>query len=91
MVEKDIQEWNCHVIHWYSQVNNKYMKDYEPSTESSYLMRWNVKNLYRWAMSQLEVYVDYTKKLQKTHKELSFLPEKTKIVKKLVGNPYDKK
>ena len=39
------------------------MKDYEPSTKSSYLMHWVVNNLYRWAMSQLEEYVDYNKKL----------------------------
>ena len=59
------------------------MKDYEPSTKSSYLMHWVVNNLYRWAMSQLEEYVDYNKKLQKTRKDLSFLPEKCKLSKSL--------
>ena len=31
------------------------MKDYDPSTESSFLMHWNVNNLYVWAMSQKSV------------------------------------
>ena len=31
------------------------MKDYDPSTESSFLMYWNTNNLYGWAMSQKSV------------------------------------
>ena len=29
------------------------MKDYNPSTASSYLIYWNVSNLYGWVMSQI--------------------------------------
>lgn len=31
---------------------DKYMKDYDPSKESSYLMYWNINDLYGREMSQ---------------------------------------
>ena len=56
-VEKSIRGGICHVIHRYEKGNNKYMKDYETTKESSYLKYWDVINLYGWAMPQkLPVY-----------------------------------
>ena len=52
MVGKDIRGEICHSIYRYVKVNNKYMKDYEKSKESSYLKYWDLNNLYGWAMSQ---------------------------------------
>ena len=52
MVENGIRDKICHVVHKYPKANNKYMKDYDPSTELSYLVCWNVSNLYEWVMSQ---------------------------------------
>ena len=52
MVGKDIRGEICHSIYRYAKVNNKYMKDYEKSKESSYLKYWDLNNLYGWAMSQ---------------------------------------
>ena len=37
MVEKGIRVGICHAIHQYAKANNKYMKDYDKTKESSYL------------------------------------------------------
>ena len=37
MVEKVIIGGICHPIYRYAKANNKYMKDYDKNTESSYL------------------------------------------------------
>lgn len=52
MVEKGIRGGTCHVEHRYAKTNNKYMKEFDSRTESSYLMYWDFNNLYGWVMSQ---------------------------------------
>ena len=49
MVEKGIRGRICHSIYRYAEANNKYMKDYDKSIESS---NWDVNNLHGWTMSQ---------------------------------------
>ena len=45
LVEKGIRGGICYEIHWYAKANNKYMKDYGKTKESSYLKYWDVNNL----------------------------------------------
>ena len=52
MVEKGITGGMCHAIHGYAEANNKYMKTYDKSKESSYIQYLHANNLYGWAMSQ---------------------------------------
>ena len=52
MVEKSLRDGMCHVIHSYEDFDNKSMKEYNPNTESSYLISWDVNNQYRQAMQQ---------------------------------------
>ena len=45
-------EYITQLIRRYEKANNKYMKDYDKSKESSYLKYWDVNDLCGWAMSQ---------------------------------------
>ena len=52
MVEKGLRGGICQVTHRYAKANNKYLKNYDKSIESSYLPDLDANNLCGWAMSQ---------------------------------------
>ena len=52
MVGEGIRGGICHSIQRYAKANNKYMKNYDGSKESSYIQHLHANNLYGWAMSQ---------------------------------------
>lgn len=51
-IEKGIRGGICHCANRYTKVNNKYIKEYDPSKRSSYLMYFDINSLYPWAMCE---------------------------------------
>ena len=52
MFERGIRGGKTHISKRYAEANNKYMKNYNPKEESSYIQYLDANNLYGWAMSQ---------------------------------------
>ena len=52
MVEKGIRGIICYAIHRYAKANNKYVKNYDNSSSSSYIQDLDANNLHGWAMSE---------------------------------------
>ena len=52
MIGKRIRSGICQATHRYAKANNKYMKNYDKNSESSYIEYLDANNLYGWAISQ---------------------------------------
>ena len=65
-VEKGIKDGICHTIHRYTTRNNKYMKSYNKDEESSYLIYWDVNNLYVWWATSQKLPADSFERVKNT-------------------------
>ena len=52
MIEKGIRGGISTITHRHAQANNKYLHEYDPAKERSYIVYLDSNNLYGWAMSQ---------------------------------------
>ena len=52
MFEQGIRGGISHISKRYGEANNKYMKNYNPDKESTFIQYLDANNLYGWAMSQ---------------------------------------
>ena len=52
VIEKGIRGGITHISKRYAEANNKYMKDYNPDIESTFIQYLDANNLYGWAMTQ---------------------------------------
>ena len=52
LFERGIRGGMCNSIHNYAEANNKYIKNYDSTKESTYLMYLDANNLYGYAMSK---------------------------------------
>ena len=52
MFERGIRGGISHISKRYAEANNKYMKNYNPDKETTYIQYLDANNLYGWAMSQ---------------------------------------
>ena len=50
-IEKGLRGGISYIAKRYSEANNKYMKDYDPTKLSKYISYFDMDNLYGWAMS----------------------------------------
>ena len=50
--ERGIRGGITHISKRYAEANNKYMKNYDPKKESTFIQYLDANNLYGWAMSQ---------------------------------------
>ena len=57
-VEKGLRGGISYISKRFSEANNKYMKNYDPTKESKYIIDFDANNLYGWGISR---YLDQNK------------------------------
>ena len=55
-IQKGLRRGISYIAKRYSEANNKYMKNYDPTKPSKYISYLDMNNLYGWAMSGYLLY-----------------------------------
>ena len=51
-IEKGLRGRTSYIVKIYAEANNKYMNDYDPKKQSTFISYLDITNLYGWAMSE---------------------------------------
>ena len=51
-IEKGMRGGISYIAKKHSKINNKYMKNYDSSKETKFIIYWDANNLYGWGMNQ---------------------------------------
>ena len=71
-IEKGMRGVVSCITRRYCKANNKYVKDYDKSKESTYITYWDVNHLYGWTMSQYLPYDNFEWMSEKEINEVNF-------------------
>ena len=52
LIEKGLRGGISYITKRYAKANNKYMNDYDPKKQSTFISYLDMNNLYGWAMSE---------------------------------------
>ena len=55
-IEKRLRKGISYIAKRYSEANNRYLKDYDPTKPSKFISYLDMNNLYGWAMSRYLLY-----------------------------------
>ena len=58
-IEKGWTGGISYICKWFSEGNNKYLKNYDPTKENKFIMFLDENNLYGWGMSQPLPYCEF--------------------------------
>ena len=78
-IEKGLRGGISYIAKRYSEANNKYMKNYDPTKPSIYISYLDMNNLYGWAMSGYLPYGRFKCLKNVDNFDLNSISEKTRI------------
>ena len=72
LIEKGMRGGISYIAKRYCKANNKYVKGYDENKDSTFIMYWDVNNLYGWAMTQYLLYNDFEWMSEEEISEIDF-------------------